>query len=284
MQRYRRCLAALLAGLACLTPLSTQASLAAGETGLPVVIHPSDINGNETSGPGYFELTATPGSTTKLYALVGNKSHQKAVVSIVPVDGGTGVYGGITAKLSSDPRRVVGSWIHLLVHRVKLDPYKAQVVSFTLHVPTHTAPGQYVGALTAMVPAHDVQRGRGFAFTVQTRLADDVVVTVPGPQTWQFQPKGVTAQKRTVGTYVIAHIKNSGSMMLRGWGYLWLWQQGRRNPVLAIPLHLDTTLPHTMTNYPLQLGKHPRPGRYAFELKVWWNGGKSVQHGSMRIR
>ncbi len=284
MKHYRRCVTALLAGLTCLLPLSTGTALAAGATGLPVVIQPSDANGNETSGPGYFVLTAAAGSTTHLYALLGNKSHQKAVVSIIPVDAATGVYGGVTAKLSSQPRRLVGAWIHLSVHKVKLDPDKGQVISFTLHVPLHTAPGQYVGALTAMVPAHDTQRGRGFAFTVQTRLADDVVVTVPGPQSWTFQPKGVTGQRRTVGTYVIAHIKNSGTMMLSGWGYLWLWQPGRNKPVLAVPFRLGTALPHTMTNYPLQLGKHPRTGRYAFELKVWWNGGKTDQHGSTRIR
>jgi hypothetical protein len=205
-------------------------------------------------------------------------------VSIIPVDAATGVYGGITPQLASQPRRLVGAWIHLSASKVTLGPNTGQVVSFTLQVPRHTAPGQYVGALTAFVPAHNTRRGRGFAFTVQTRLADDVVVTVPGPQRRRFQPAGVSAQRRTAGTYVIAHIKNTGTMMLKGWGYLWLWQPGRHKPVLAVPLHLDTTLPHTTVTYPLPLAKHPHPGRYSFELKVWWNGGQTVQHGRVQIR
>jgi hypothetical protein len=120
--------------------------------------------------------------------------------------------------------------------------------------------------------------------TVQTRLADDVVVTVPGPQSWKFKPAGVSAQHRTVGTYVVAHVKNTGTMMLKGWGYLWIWQPGRKSPVLAKPLHLDTTLPYTSASYPMLLALHPRPGRYAFKLKVSWNGGQAVQHGSFQVR
>ena len=257
---------------------------AAGETGLPVVVRPCDAGGTELSGPGYFTVTAAAGSTTQLYALVGNRSHENAIVSIAPVDAATGVYGGVTARLASQPRRRVGSWIHLPTRKVTLGPNKGEVVPFRLHVPRGTAPGQYVGAITAFVPARDTRRGRGFAFTVQTRLADDVVVTVPGRQHLRFRPAGVRLQRRTTSTYVVAHIKNAGTMLLKGWGHLWLWQPGRKKAILDAPLHLDTTLPHTTLLYPVRLGKHPRPGRYSYALKVWWNGGQRIQHGSVWVR
>ncbi len=283
IQHHRTWPAALVAALACIVSSSTGTVFAAGATGLPVIVRPCDVAGNQLDGPGYFVVTAASGSTTQLYALLGNKSHEKAVVSIVPVDGATGIYGGVTARLASQPRQLVGSWIHLSASKVMLDPDKGQVVSFTLQVPKHTKPGQYVGALTAFVPARDTRRGTGFAFTVQTRLADDVVVTVPGPQSSGFQSAGVKTQRRTDGTYVIAHIKNTGTMMLKGSGYLWIWLRGQRAAVLARLMSVDTTLPHTTANYPLFLGMHPRPGRYAFKLKLWWNGGHSMENGNMRI-
>lgn len=283
MKRYRTWIVTL-SSLMSIISMSAGTAFASGATGLPVIVRPCDASGNQLDGPGYFVVTAAPGSTTQLYALVGNKSHDKAKVSIVPVDAATGVYGGVTARLASQPRHEVGRWIHLSTGKVSLAPNQGQVVSFTLHVPKHTRPGQYVGALTAFVPAGVTQRGRGFAFTVQTRLADDVVVTVPGPQSWRFKPAGVRAQRRTVGTYVIARIKNTGTMMLNGWGYLWIWQWGRKSPVLARALHLDTTLPYTSVHYPLLLALHPRAGRYTFKLRVAWNGDHAVQHGIFQVR
>lgn len=283
MRPHRVWLALVVASIASITSASTGVTFAAGATGLPVVVRPCDASGNQLDGPGYFQVTAAAGSTTHLYALIGNKSSQKAVVSILPVDAATGINGGVTARSASQPQHLVGTWLHLSATRVSLGANRAQVIDVMLTVPKGIRAGQYVGALTAFVPARETRRGRGFVFTVQTRLADDVVVTVPGPQSWQFRPMGVSVQRRTVGTYVIAHIKNTGTMLLKGWGYFWLWQPGRQNPVLAVPLHLDTTLPHTTATYPLLLAKHPSPGHYAFTLKVWWNGGHMLQHGSVQV-
>lgn len=284
MMRLRQLSLLSLMLVACVPFASRGIAFAAGATGLPVIVRPADAQGNELNGPGYFVVTARPGSTTHLYALVGNRSQQKAVVSIVPVDAATGVYGGVTAQLASQPRHRVGAWIHISTRKVKLGPDKGQIVPFALKVPKHTHPGQYVGALTAFVPSNVTKRGHGFAFTVQTRLADDVVVTVPGPRRWGFQIHGIRVQHRTIGTYVIARVRNSGTMMLKGWGYLWVWAPGQKKPVLAKPLTIDTTLPHTMVGYPLELGLHPRPGRYGFKLKVWWTGGKLVRSGNVQVR
>ncbi len=233
--RIRRTWLLSLLALASVVPASSGAVFAAGATGLPVIVRPCDVNGNELNGPGYFVVKAKPGSTTHLYALVGNKSNQRAVVSLVPVDAATGVYGGVTAQLASQPRRTVGAWLRVSAHKVKLGPNKGRVVPFTLNVPKHTRPGQYVGALTSFVPSHDTKHGKGFAFTVQTRLADDVVVTVPGPRRWGFQIRGINIQHRTIGTYVISRVRNSGTMMLKGWATCGSGRRDRRSRFLPNP-------------------------------------------------
>lgn len=284
IMRFSRTWLLSILAIASVVPASSDAVFAAGATGLPVIIRPSDSHGIQLNGPGYFVIKARPGSTTHLYALVGNKSQQQTVVSLVPVDAATGVYGGVTARLASQPRRLVGSWLRIPTHKLKLGAGKGELVPFTLSVPKHTRPGQYVGALTAFVPSNVTKHGQGFAFTVQTRLADDIVVTVPGPKRWGFQIKGISTQRRTIGTYATVKVRNSGTMMLKGWGYLWIWRAGQKNPVLSKPLRIDTTLPHTMVRYPLILGLHPKPGYYSFKLKVWWAGGHGIYHGGVHIR
>lgn len=284
MPLRRSWLVMLLAGSAALTSIPAASVFAAGATGLPVIIRPADANGDPLPGPGYYQVSARPGSMVRLYALVGNKSQQKAVISIVPVDAATGVYGGVTAKLASQPQRQVGTWIHLPIRKLRLGPNKGQVVPFTVTVPKHTRPGQYVGALTAFVPSRTTKRGHGFAFTVQTRLADDVVVTVPGPKRWGFQIQGIRLQRRTIGTYLLSQIRNHGTMLLHGRGYLWVWGPGQKHPILAQALHIGTTLPRTTVQYPIELGLHPRAGRYHYQLKVWWTGGRTTQAGSISIR
>lgn len=280
----RRSVAALLLGLAAVTPTLPAPAMAAGGTGLAVTVRPSDATGNLLPGPGYFRITATPGSVTQLYALVGNPTHQTGRISIVPVDAATGVYGGVTAMLASQPKRHVARWVHLSVHKVTLRSDRGEVVPFTVTVPRRTRPGQYVGALTASTPSHDTVRSRHVAITVQTRLADFIVITVPGKHRRGFRLRGVGTQIRTTSTYLLAYVHNAGNVMLHGWGYLWVWQPGRRHPILSVPLHIDNTLPGTTVKYPIHLGRRPRPGRYGWVLKVWWHGGTIRRHGEVTIR
>ncbi|HZU11251.1 MAG TPA: hypothetical protein VFB58_00280 [Chloroflexota bacterium] len=280
---FCRPLAALLIGAAWLVPAAAGIVNAAGATGLPVSLRPSDAAGNLLPGPGYFRFTAAAGTTTQLYALVGNPSHRTGEIRIVPVDAATGVYGGVTARLASQPRRHAGRWIHLAMTRVTLHPDRGEVVPFTVTVPASARPGQYVAALTAFTPSQDTARGRDFAVTVQTRLADFVVITVPGAEHRAFRLRGLSVQRRTASTYVIAYIHNSGTMMLHGWGYLWVWGPRHKNPILSRALAIGTTLPHSTAQYPIELGAHPLRGVYSYHLKVWWRGGMVTRHAAFRV-
>src|SRR5437588_9484914 len=75
----------------------------ASAAGLPkgggVGLEPSDAQGNEISDPGYYEVTAAPGSVTTLYALVGNVQKHRVRITMTPVDARSGVYGGVSYDL-----------------------------------------------------------------------------------------------------------------------------------------------------------------------------------------
>src|SRR5579872_5799741 len=142
----------MLAGCLWLAGRPGQAA-AAGDSGGGVVLTPADAQGTPIENPGYFEISGAPGSDVALYALVGNIQQNTVSVSLAAVDAASGVYGGISYDLPQQPRKVVGAWVALSSARFKLPSRKAKVVDVTVHIPASATPGQYVGGLTAYVPA-----------------------------------------------------------------------------------------------------------------------------------
>lgn len=262
-------------------PVVTHAAGTAPPAG-KVVLQPADRDGNEIPGPGYFAITAAPGSSTQLYALVGNVGTSRFTVSLVPVDAKSGVYGGVSYNLPQQKRKKVGSWMALSSSRVVVHPGRAAVVGFTVHVPANTAPGQYVGGLTAFVPATGSTAGsanhrRDGAIILQLRRIVAVVVTVPGPAYGRFVVPRVNPKQRPDAVYLIAHIRNMGTILLKGQGTLWMWQQGVKKAVLTTKLTLDTTVPRTTVLYPILWAKHPKAGVYHVTILVTWDGGKTTR-------
>ena len=51
--------------------------LGADPSQIPLTLRPSDAQGNPIAGPGYFDFNAASGTTTSLYAIVGNEGVQK---------------------------------------------------------------------------------------------------------------------------------------------------------------------------------------------------------------
>jgi hypothetical protein len=252
-----------------------------------VVLTPSDSRGNELNGSGYFEVTAVPGSTTTLYALVGNVQHHKVGIDITPVDARSGVYGGVSYDLPQQRHAAVGAWIATSLKRVALAPQKATVVTLTLHVPAGTSSGQYVGGVTAYVPTTATVRGSGRhngAIQLQLRRVVAVVVTVLGPAFGRFSIGSVKAKHRPDAYYLITHIHNTGTMLLKGQGHLWVWRQGVRKALVSSALSVDTTLPHTTVHYPLFWSRNPPPGTYRYNVVLAWNGGRCTKTGVFVIR
>jgi hypothetical protein len=282
MNTYCIRVTALLSLLLCL-PLvvaPARAATAADKTGGGVVLSPSDAQGNEIKTPGYFVVSEPPGASIQLYALVGNIQQVKVKVSLAPVDAGSGVYGGISYNLPQQPRKHVGAWLRLSNKVFRLPPGKARVVGVAVTIPAGTAPGQYVGGLTAFVPA--ATRG---SIIVQLRRVVAVVVTVTGgPAFGRFTIGSVRPKHRPDAYYVVTHIHNSGTILLKGRGHIWVWQNGRKSPVISARLKLDTTVPQTTVNYPVYWSKRPQPGIYAYKVSLAWTQGTTTSAGRFRVR
>jgi hypothetical protein len=254
-------------------------SLASSTTEVPVTLQPADSHGNTAGKPGYFIAEALPGQKVRLFALVGNVGHKRARVSIVPVDATSGLFGGITYNLPEQKRTLVGRWVHVAFSRVSLAPGRGAVVPFSVRVPAGTAPGQYIGGLTAFVPAPKLKKTRGIAaIRVQIRAVTAIVITVPGPMHSRFSLGRVHAQQRPDGVYAVVTIKNSGNTLLYGQGNLWVMRPGTHGPVLRAHLVIGITVPHTVVNYPVLWARQPKPGHYYAHVVLWWNGGYTARY------
>jgi hypothetical protein len=247
----------------------------AAGAGANITLRPSDAQGNVVSGPGYFDFTAAPGSLTTLYALVGNEGGQAGTAKVIPVDARSGVFGGISYNLPQQSRHGVGAWVKLPGSTFPLDPSKGVVVPFTVKIPAGTKPGQYVGALTAYVPISGKKKGGVGGVQVQRRVVNAIEVTVPGPLRAAFSVTGVGSQRRPDGIYILVHLLNTGNVLLKGQGYLWINDNHTNKLVMSKPIGLDTTVPKTGVDYPLYFGYRPKTGTYRYSVKLSWNGGKA---------
>jgi hypothetical protein len=262
--------AVFLAGSGSLTGAAAHAT---GLSGLAIELRPSDAQGSVLPGDGYYQVVAQPGETVQLYAFVGNRGRQPAGIDLVPVDAASGEYGAISYDLPGQRRRMVGAWVTLSHRWVSLAPDQGIVVPFTVHVPHTARSGQYIGGLSAFVPAPKAAARHGIGLTVQTRILDAIEVTIPGGSKAQLRVTGLTATYRSNAMYVLVHIRNTGTVLLKGRGYLWVYAPHSSKPWIHRSFALDTTVPGTDVHYPLHWAHRVPPGPYRYSVVVSWSGG-----------
>jgi len=270
----RRLLALLLIVTAIPTVLlPTAHAYAAGGHNVPILLRPTDAQGSVLGGSGYYQIAARPGDHLHLFAFVGNRGHVKAPISLIPVDAGSGEFGAISYNLPQQPRKHVGAWIQLANESLVLRPDQGAVVPFTLVIPSRLRPGQYIGGLTAFVPAQSRGVAPGFELTVQNRVVIAVVVTVQGQMQAQLRLTSVSAEIRSAQWYVIVHLKNSGNVLLASRGFLWVYAPGSRHAWIHTPFYVDTAAPHSAVHYPVFWTHRAGGGLYRFAVQLQWSGG-----------
>jgi hypothetical protein len=246
---------------------------AAGRPATSIELRPSDAQGNVLAGQGYYQLVARPGATVRLYAFVGNRGRQQAGIDLVPVDATSGEYGAISYDLPKQARRMVGAWVTLSHRWVSLGPDRGMVVPFSVHVPSTARSGQYIGGLSAFVPAPRARAEHGIGLTVQTRVLDAIEITIPGRTRAALGVVGAKARYRSNDLYVLVHLRNTGTVLLKGQGYLWVYAAHRSTPWIHRSFAIDTTVPGTSIYYPLRWAHRVPAGEYRYAVSVTWGAG-----------
>lgn len=266
------------------TVLALAGSASAANLTAPVTLRPSDATGNTVTGPGYYDIESRPGGVTRLYAVVANPGRTRVRVRVAPVDARSGEYGAVSYDLPAQPRRQVGRWIRLQRGVLPLNARQGAVVPFLVRVPRRVSGGQYVGGLSAYVPSSVRRITRGMGLRVQTRVVDAVVVTIPGQMRASLRPVQVVATYRSNDLYAIVRIRNTGNLLLKGTGNLWLYAPHARRPWIHRAFPIDTTVPRTTVNYPVRWAHRVRPGTYRFVARLDWRAGTHQTPGRTPIR
>jgi hypothetical protein len=264
--------------------VAQQPTSAAGPLTSNVVLRPSDAAGDALVGEPYFKTTAHPGDVLHLNAYVGNNGTSKLKINVAAVDAISGGTGGILLKPESQPRTGVSTWISLSAGHVVARPHRGAVVSIDVAVPRNIAPGQYLGAITALVPVTKTRSTGGVTLTVQPRVAIGVHIDVPGSWTNRFSVHTVSVQRRPGGRYAVVSVTNAGTTLLPGDGTLTIWKVGVHRAVITQPIHLLTTVPHTTIPYTIALPRWFGPGRYTAAVTMTWKGGTTRWHSGLRVR
>lgn len=268
---------AALSLTACLVATIRVAATASAKSAR-VELSPCDAQGNPLPGQSYYKIHARAGRTAREYALVGNAGDRAGRVSVVPVDATSALYGGVAYRLPGQPRRHVGAWTRVSRSKIWLRPGETVVVSFTVHLPKHLKPGQYVGGLTAFVPARHRKSAKLAVLRLQLRVVTAILVRVPGPTRSRFTISHVSVLHQPTGIFAGVRIRNSGSRLLKGHGKLIVRKVGEHAAGIRKPFFVDTMVPHTAITYPIPWKPKPKRGEYKARVRLTWKAGAAGWH------
>jgi hypothetical protein len=241
-------------------------------------IRPADP-GSEPATNGYFVFTAQPGETLTNSVVVSNPGTVPITVLLYPVDATTGQMGGAAYLNRNDPRTDVGTWVTIENTRIDVPPQKQVTVNFTVVVPPTAWSGQHLGGIvaqldTAIPSATTPPQTARFGITTITRAVIAALINV-GPDAAtripSFQITG--AQITTVDglpTLTLA-IQNNGDSLAKPHGDVTM-TDGTGSQVLANQFALDTFLPQTAIQYPVQVAPPTLPGTYTVRATLDFGG------------
>src|SRR5579862_6980426 len=144
---------------------------------------------------GYFVYPVSAGTTLHGAVIVTNTGDQLGTVKLYSADATTGATTG-TVYLTDAAPKGVGTWITVGSSSLTLAPGAHKVVPFTVHVPSASKAGQFVGGIVAETE----RRAQGpksshktnVQITVRNLSIVAVEVDVPGAQVAKFAIGGVT--------------------------------------------------------------------------------------------
>jgi hypothetical protein len=213
---------------------------------------------------GYFIYTAGPGSVRTGSVLVSNVGTATGTVHLFTADGTTGPTTGTVYKTDTAPTQS-GTWTTLSQTSFPLAPGAHRKVTFSVHVPANTQPGQWVSGIVAEAQNKVASQKPGQKAHVQITIRDltivAVQVNVPGPADNAFTLGNVTTGGSHGFQKVFLHVANTGNVMAKPTGAVTIFTAGGQR-VQVLPFKMDTFLPQTAIDYPILLKKALPAGNY----------------------
>ena len=238
---------------------------------------------SDKSTSGYFVLQAGPGATIHDAVVVANPGTIPVSVLLYPVDAATGASGGAVYLNHSESRTGVGSWITLDSSQVDVPPSQQATVSFTIVVPPGTRGGDHLGGIVAeLVPAPVRTSGAGsgadqagFGVTTVTRAVTAVLLKVGQAGTPSLKITSVKAPDLAGYPTLVLSLHNDGNALVKPVGQVSLTDASGKT-VLNTPLKIDTIVPETSIDYPVQADLPSQAGTYQVHAQLDYGGAEPV--------
>jgi hypothetical protein len=207
---------------------------------------------------GYFVYAGKPGTALDGKIAISNNGNRAGTAKIFATDATTGQTSGTVYKTSGERPSGVGAWLRLSTLGVELGPKERRVVPFTVNVPAGVEPGQHVGGIvieTAQQTTGAKSKGKASVrVTVRNLAIVAVQVNVPGPRVAKFAIGKVTAGGRPKFQQVFVKITNAGNVMAKPKVTIAITDD-KGKLVFGNRYQLDTVLPHTSIDYPMNVTK-----------------------------
>jgi hypothetical protein len=236
---------------------------------------------------GYFVYDAKPGTTIEGKIAVSNNGDRGGVVKLFATDATTGQTSGTVYKTSGEKPKDVGIWLTLPAATMRLGPNERRVVPFTVHIPAGAAAGEHVGGIVAETAQQSTgthSKGKtNVQITVRNLAIVAVQVNVPGPKVAKLAIGAVTAGGRKGYQQVFVHLTNTGNVMAKPSVTLSV-ADNEGASVLNERYQLDTILPHTAIEYPVNVSKQALgAGTYSTKVEISYDrpgGGRIVERAT----
>ena len=230
------------------------------------------------SGLSYFVFDSRPTATVGGSVRVQNKGDRAGSVRLYGVDALTGRTTGAVYRARQDPRRDVGAWISMPVHRLILAPGQSRVVAFLVRIPPGARPGQHLGGIVAenatLKTASHQKTGRGsFRIDLRTLAILAVQVNLPGPRIERLQLRSVEPGPAEGFQTLLIGMRNDGNRLLKGSGLMTVIDENGQRLKRA-KFNVDTFVPRTGVDYPFVVpGEALSAGRYRAAVTVKYGRG-----------
>lgn len=239
---------------------------------------------------GYFVYNAKPGMTIAGKIAVSNNGNREGVVKLFATDATTGQTSGTVYKTSGEKARDVGAWVTLPAATLRLGPNERRVVPFTVHIPAGAAAGEHVGGIVAETAQQSTgthSKGKtNVQITVRNLAIVAVQVNVPGPKVAKLTIGAVTAGGRKGYQQLFVHIANTGNVMTKP-SVVLVVADDKGTSVFDERFVLDTVLPHTAIDYPVNVSKKALgAGTYSTNVEISYDrpgGGRIVERATPQL-
>jgi hypothetical protein len=230
---------------------------------------------------GYFVYDAKPGTRVAGKVQITNSGDRVGTVKLFPADATTGQTSGTVYLTSGEKHHDVGGWVRLPATRLELGPGETRIVPFTVVVPSGAAVGQHVGGIvveTAQQSTGPKSKGKAnVQIKVRNLAIVAVQVNVPGPTVSRFSILGVHAGGRKGYQQVLVRMRNAGNVMSKPSGSITI-EDSKGNQVLSKDFQLDTFLPRTTIDYPVNVtDKALDVGTYSTRVRLSYPAGSATR-------